>query len=149
MRAGLALFAVFTALGLANVFGQKVEPATASAAEARLEVEAPTAVRSGLIYEAQFTILAHRTLEQPTLVLDSGWFDGFTVNTMSPETKDWVQHDGRNYLSYDRVPAGTKLVVRLQYQANPTTVGSRDQDVALEDGGSPILSLDHETTVFP
>ncbi len=28
-------------------------------------------------------------------MLDSGWFDGFTINTMSPDTKDWTQRDGR------------------------------------------------------
>ena len=82
-------------------------------------------------------------------MLDSGWFDGFTINTMSPDTKDWVQRDGLNVLSYDSLPAGTELVVRLQYQANPTMVGTRDQRVVLEDGGAPILELDHETTVFP
>ena len=116
---------------------------------ADLEVKAPNAVRSGLIYEVQFTVTAHATLEEPTLVLDSGWFDGFTINTMSPDTKDWVQRDGRNVLSYDAVPAGTELVVRLQYQVNPTTMGTRDQGVVLEDGGAPILALDHEMAVFP
>jgi hypothetical protein len=89
------------------------------AAAADLEVKAPSAVRSGLIYEVQFTVSAHTALEEPTLVLDSGWFDGFTINTMSPDTKDWTQRDGR------------------------------DQDVVLADGDTPILTLDHEATVFP
>jgi hypothetical protein len=148
-RVGIALFAAFLVVGLLNVFGQKVETASATAPAADLEVEAPSAVRSGLIYEVQFTVAAHRRLEEPTLVLDSGWFDGFTINTMSPDTKDWVMRDGQNILSYDPVPAGTELVVRLQYQVNPTTFGNREQGVALEDGGTPILTLDHETTVFP
>jgi hypothetical protein len=148
-RVGIALFAAFLVVGLVNVFGQRVETASATAAAADLEVKAPSAVRSGLIYEVQFTVAAHRRLEEPTLVLDSGWFDGFTINTMSPDTKDWVMRDGQNILSYDPVPAGTELVVRLQYQVNPTTFGNREQGVALEDGDTPILTLDHETTVFP
>jgi hypothetical protein len=147
--AGTVLFAAFLGLGLANVFGQRVETTSVQAAAADLEVKAPTAVRSGLIYEVQFTVRAHTALEEPTLVLDSGWWDGFTVNTMSPDTKDWTQRDGRQVLSYDAVPAETELVVRLQYQVNPTTMGTREQDVVLEDGGTPILALDHETTVFP
>jgi hypothetical protein len=114
LGAGLLLFAAFPVLGLLNVFGQRVETATATAAAADLEVKAPSAVRSGLIYEVQFTVSAHRRPEEPTLVLDSGWFDGFTINTMSPDTKDWVMRDGRNVLSYDPVPAGAELVVRLQ-----------------------------------
>jgi hypothetical protein len=146
---GIAVFAAFIGLGLANVFGQRVGTTSVSSAVADLEVKAPTAVRSGLIYEVQFTVTAHTALEEPTLVLDSGWWDGFTINTMSPDTKDWTQRDGRHVLSYDAVPARTELVVRLQYQVNPTTMGTREQDVALEDGGTPILTLDHETTVFP
>ena len=121
-RVGVALLAAFLVVGLANVFGQKVDTSSASAAAADLEVKAPTAVRSGLIYEVQFTVAAHRTLEEPTLVLDSGWFDGFTINTMSPDTKDWLMRDGHNVMSYDPVPAGTELVVRLQYQVNPDDV---------------------------
>lgn len=146
---GMVLLTAFLAAGLANIFGQKVETTSTTAAAADLEVEAPSAVRSGLIYQVQFTVTAHRRLEEPTLMLDSGWFDGFTINTMSPDTKDWVMRDGRNVLSYDPVQAGTELVVRLQYQVNPTTFGNRDQGVALTDGGAPILTLDHETTVFP
>jgi hypothetical protein len=149
MRAGIVLFAAFLGLGLANVFGQRVETASVSTSVADLEVKAPTAVRSGLIYEVQFTVTAHTALEEPTLVLDSGWFDGFTINTMSPDTKDWTQRDGRQLLAYDAVPAGDELVVRLQYQVNPTTMGTREQDVALEDNGDTIVALDHETTVFP
>jgi hypothetical protein len=148
-RAGIVLCCAFVLLALANVFGQKVRIVGVSAPAADLEVEAPSAVRSGLIYEAQLTVTAHRALKEPTLVLDGGWFDGFTINTMSPEPTDWTQRDGRNVLSYDRVPAGQELVVRLQYQANPTTMGTRDQDVILEDAGRPILAVDNETIVFP
>ena len=148
-RAGVVVLAAFLIAGLANVFGQKVETASATAAAADLDIDAPRAVRTGLVYEVQFTISAHRPLREPTLVLDSGWFDGFTINTMSPDTADWVQRDGRNVLSYDALPAGQELVVRLQYQVNPTTMGTRDQGVALEDGGTPILTIDHDVTVFP
>jgi hypothetical protein len=149
LAAGLLLLAAFIGAGLANVFGQRVQTTRATAAAAELEVKTPDAVRSGLIYEAQFTITAHRRLEEPTLVLDSGWFDGFTINTTSPDTKEWVMRDGRNVLSYDPVPAGAELVVRLQYQVYPTTFGNRDQDVVFEDAGTRILALDHATTVFP
>lgn len=148
-RAGMVVLLAFVALALANVFGQKVETATATAAAADLELEAPSAVRPGLVYEVQLTIMAHQALEEPALVLENGWFDGFTINTMSPDSASWVQRDGLNVLTYDPVAAGDELVVRFQYQVNPTTFGTRDQRVALEDGGSPILAIDHDTVVFP
>ena len=148
-RVGVAVFVVFVALALANVFGQKVGTATATAAEADLELKAPSAGRPGLVYEAQFTITAKQALDEPALVLDSGWFDGFTINTMGPDQSDWVERDGRHVLTYGPIAAGDELVVRFQYSVNPTTFGTRDQDVALEDGGSPIVSIDHRMTLFP
>ena len=145
----MVVFAAFLAFGLASVFGQKVETMTAEAASAELEVKAPTAARPGLVYEVQFTIAAKEALDQPALVLDSGWFDGFTINTMSPDQTSWIQRDGRNVLSYPPVAAGDELVVRFQYSVNPTTFGRRSHRVALEDGGSTIASVDHDMTVFP
>ena len=121
-RVGVALLAAFLVVGLANVFGQKVDTSSASAAAADLEVKAPTAVRSGLIYQVQFTVAAHRTLEEPTLVLDSGWFDGFTINTMSPDTKDWVMRDGLNVMSYDTVPAGSGFRCSSPVSGQPDNV---------------------------
>lgn len=145
----MLVFAAFVVVGLANVFGQKVDTATARASAADLELKAPSAVRPGLVYEVQFTVLAHQALADAALVLDSGWFDGFTINTMSPDQSDWVQRDGRNVLTYKPLAVGDRLVVRFQYQVNPTTFGRRDQGVVLTDGGSPIVSVDHAMTIFP
>ena len=148
-RAGFVLFAAFLAAGLANVFGQAASTSRVSSPTADLVLGAPDAVRSGLIYEVQFTVVAHRELQHPALVLEPGWFDGFTINTIDPEPVDWTQHDGRNVLAFGRTPAGTSLEVRLQYQVNPTTIGWRDQDVVLENAGVPVVALDHRTTIYP
>ena len=82
-------------------------------------------------------------------MLDSGWFDGFTINTMSPDTKEWVMRAAGTSCLMTRCRQAPDLVVRLQYQVNPTTFGNRDQGVALTDGDTPILTLERETTVFP
>jgi hypothetical protein len=77
-RAGIVLFAAFLAAGLANVFGQAASTSRVSSPTADLVLGAPDAVRSGLIYEVQFTVVAHRALQHPALVLEPGWFDGST-----------------------------------------------------------------------
>ena len=143
------LLTAFLAVGLANVFGQKVETATATAAAADLEVEAPSAVRSGLIYQGP----VHRHRAPSSRGADPRARQRLVRRLHDqhdePRHEGLGDADGQNVLSYDPLPAGTDLVVRLQYQVNPTTVGNRDQGVALEDGGTPILTLDHETMVFP
>ena len=110
---------------------------------------APAAVRGGLVYEVVVTVSAHRDLAAPELVFDPGWFEGLTINTVEPEPAEWAQRDGRNVLAYGRLAAGDRLEVHLQYQANPTALGRRDQDLALADGGVELVQIDHRATVFP
>jgi hypothetical protein len=148
-RAGLVLLLAVCALGLANVFGQHTHVVVVDSAAAKLSVEAPGAARGGLIYQAVFRIDAHRDLREPTLVLDQGWFDGLTINTVEPDAVEWGQREGRNTLTLPAIGAGEQFVLRLQYQVNPTVIGRRSQDVVLEDAGSTLLTLGHTQTLFP
>jgi hypothetical protein len=148
-RAGLVLLAAFIGLGLANVFGQAIGETGVGNDVARLTVRAPGAVRHGLFYQVMFRIDAHRTLEEPALVLDPGWVEGFTINSYQPDPVEWQHRNGRNVLVYGAIPAGGHLVARLQYQVNTTAVGSRAQNVVLEDGGEPIVRVDHDSFIYP
>ena len=149
-RAILLVFVGLSAAGLANVFGQHTHVRTVdSPGAAKLTVETPGRVRGGLIYQTIFRVDAHRDLAKPTLVLGPGWFDGLTINTVEPDAVTWNQRDGLNTLELPAVAAGDYFVLRLQYQVNPTVIGSRTQDVALADGESPILTLEDAQTIFP
>jgi hypothetical protein len=145
----LVLLAALSIAGLANVFGQRTTESAAEAEAARLELRAPHAARGGLIYEARFRIEARRALREPALVLDPGWFDGLTINTSQPEPVEWKHRDGRNVMIFGPVAEGDELVIRLQYQVNPTATGGRTQNVLLEDGGEPLVELDHDMTLYP
>jgi hypothetical protein len=148
-RIGLLLLAAFIAVGLANVFGQATGETSVENDAARLTLRAPGAVRSGLFYQVMFRVDAHRELKEPALVLDPGWVEGFTINSYQPDPVEWLHRDGRNVVVYPPIPAGGHLVARLQYQVNTTAVGSRTQNVVLEDSGVPILRLDHDAHVYP
>jgi hypothetical protein len=148
-RAFLVLLATFSALGLANVFGQHPGSTTARSLAADLTLAAPSAVRGGLIYEVRVTVKAHRALRKPELVFAPGWYEGFTINTVQPDPVEWDQRAGRNVMVYGPLGAGAELVVRLQYQTNPTALGRRGQDVALADDGVELVRIGHEATVYP
>jgi hypothetical protein len=148
-RVGLLLLFAACALGLANFFGQHTRVLSVDAAAAKLTVEAPRAARGGLIYQAVFRIDAHRDLAKPTLVLDPGWFDGLTINTVEPDSVSWGQRNGRNTVTIGPIAAGDHFVLRLQYQVNPTVLGHRKQNVVLEDGESALATLEHAQTIFP
>lgn len=143
-----ALLVVLT-LGLLNLFGQRPSTTTAEAEAATLEVYAPERVRGGLFYEARFRIDAVRELDNATLVLDPGWAEGITINTVEPAALGEASRDGKLVFELGRVPAGQKHVFFLQLQVNPTNVGHRSQDVQLFDGEQLLATIDRTITVFP
>ena len=145
----LTLLGLLCALGLLNVFGQHPQTATAAADGVELEVYSPERLRSGLFFMSRFTIRAERELEAATLLLDPGWLEGITLNTLVPSPVGEANRDGRIAFDLGRVRAGTEHVFFLHFQVNPTEIGRRPQDVELLDGETPLLSLDRTVTIFP
>jgi hypothetical protein len=145
----LGVLAAFLVLGLLNMFGQRPETSSAALAEAELEVAATDRIRGGLYYQARFTVRAREELENATLVLDSGWAEGITINTLVPSPIGEASRDGRLVFELGRVPRGQKHVLFLQVQVNPTNVGRRSQDVELYDGERLLVEVDRSVTVFP
>ncbi len=148
-RGVLAVFALIPVLAILNVFGQRPATARASADAATLDLYAPTHVRGGLLYEARFHIFARRELKEATLLLDPGWAEGVTINTVEPSPIGEGSTDGKLTFELGHVPAGEEFILFMQFQVNPTTVGHHDQDVELRDGDTHLVTIDREVTVFP
>jgi hypothetical protein len=145
----LSLIGLVSLLGLANAFGQRPHTDTIAADGVELEVYAPERLRGGLIFMARFTIRAEEEIEAATLVLDPGWLEGITLNSLVPSPVGEANRDGKIAFDLGRVPAGTKHVFFLHFQVNPTEIGRRPQDVALYDGETPLLAVDRTVTIFP
>ncbi len=135
--------------GLLNAFGQRPQTLAAADDAVELEVYSPQRLRSGLFFMSRFTIRAERELEAATLVLDPGWLEGITLNTVEPSPVGEANRDGKLAFDLGRVRAGTKHVFFLHFQVNPTNVGRRAQDVELQDGTTPLLHIDRTLTVYP
>ena len=150
LRRGLfSLMPLVALLALLNLFGQRPSTTTADGQAATLKVYAPVRVRSGLLYGARFTITARRELKQATLVLDPGWLEAMTLNTIEPSPVDEASDDGRLSFELGRIPAGRIHRLFLDFQVNPNNVGHRSQDVELYDGETKLLQVDRSITVFP
>jgi hypothetical protein len=148
-RVLLLVVALVLLLGLLNVFGQRPATSEAGTGAASLKVYAADRVRGGLYYEARFTVTARQDVKDAQLVLDSGWAEGITINTIEPSPLGEASRDGKLVLDLGHVPAGTSYILYLQLQVNPTNVGHRSQDVALYDGDKFLTSVDRTVTVFP
>ena len=149
-RVALGVLLVVLGLGLLNVFGQRPATTVADADAATLEVYAPERVRGGLFYEARFTDRRHRARSsEATLVLDPGWVEGITINTVEPSPLGEASRDGKLAFELGRIPPGQKHVFFLHLQVNPTNVGHRSQDVRLYDGEELLATIDRSITIFP
>jgi hypothetical protein len=148
-RVSIALLAVLCVAALANVFGQRPGTSKAATSAASLSVYAPHHLRSGLYFEARFHVVARRELKQATLVLDPGWAEGITINTIEPSPVGEASADGKLVLTLGHVPAGKSYILFMQLQVNPTNVGRRSQNVELDDGTTPLLRIKRTVTIFP
>jgi hypothetical protein len=135
--------------GLAGLLGQSPVTSMAAGPDATLTVEAPTKLRGGLFFQGRFTIETRARLEHTTLVLDEGWAEELSINTIEPAPTAEESRDGRLALDYGPLDPGETLVAYLQFQVNPTNVGRRSQGVALADGDRVIASVDRTVTVLP
>ncbi|HEX4307551.1 MAG TPA: hypothetical protein VHZ54_16060 [Solirubrobacterales bacterium] len=149
-RGFLTLLVVFILVALANVFGQAAATDTASGGAGSLSVKAPSRVRGGLVYQSEFVIHAKEALAAPTLVLDRGWVDQTTINTLEPEPAGTTTDAAGNLkVRFPAMAAGRTLVVYAEFQANPVNVGSHDAGVALYDGSRPIVEIPRTQFDFP
>jgi hypothetical protein len=145
----LALLTLVLVLALFTLFGQRVEVSSAESSAARFEVSSPTKLRGGIFFQARFTVQAIEEIQNATIVLDPGWLEDITLNTLAPAPIGEASRDGRIALELGRVPAGDEHLLYLHFQVNPTAVGARSQNVELYDGDELLLSLDRDVIVWP
>jgi hypothetical protein len=148
-RGLLTLLGLFLAAGLLNVFGQRPTTSSASATTAKLSLYSPTHVRGGLYFEARFHIQAYSDIKDATLVLDTGWLEGMTINTIEPSPLSEGSRNGKLVLELGHVRAGQRYLLYMELQVNPTNVGRRSQRVQLYDGDTLLTSVKRTITIFP
>lgn len=148
-RVLLLLVTVIPVLALLNVFGQSATEASASSNVAKLTVRSPTSARGGLLFEVRMTIQARQDIKNATLALGGGWANGLTFNAIEPQPSEESSNHGELSLQLGSLSAGDVSVLHLYYQVNPTTTGSRRQQVALLDGHTLIVALTRHLTVYP
>jgi hypothetical protein len=149
-RIVLSLIALVSILALFNVFGQRPSTTVASAPAATLKLYAPEHLRSGLLWSARFHIYANQELKKATLVLDTGWAESMSINTIEPSPIGEASKNGKLVLELGHIPKGESHILFIQVQVNATNVAwRRPQNVELDDGNKQILVLHHHVTIYP
>jgi hypothetical protein len=148
-RGAFALLPLVVLLALLNVFGQHPSTWTTAGPAASLKLYAPARVRSGVLYEARFHIVAKRDLKNATVRLSPGWLEGMTLNTVEPSPIGEASSNGNLTFELGHIPQGNSYLLFLQFQTNPTNVGHRPATVTLLDGDEELLHIDRTITIFP
>jgi hypothetical protein len=112
-------------------------------------VQSPDNLRGGLIFQARFTMTARERLAKPTLILERGWFESMSVNSIVPDAPQQDARDGLLLLTYPPLPAGSSRIVWIYFQVNPTNLGRRSQDVVLADGSRRLVTVHRSVMVWP
>ena len=145
----VGLLTAISVAGLLNFFGQRPTTNDGSGAAADLSVFAPARLRGGLFYQGRISILAKQPIDDAVLVLDHGWAEQTSINTIEPAPVDETGVDGRLVFGYGKLDAGDELVVYLQFQVTPSNVGRRSQRVEFRDGPKLVAAVNRTVTVFP
>jgi hypothetical protein len=140
---------VLPVLALPNVFGPDPSSSQANGPAASLRVTAPSALRGGLIFQARVEVTAHETLSKPQIVMSRGWWQEISVNSIEPQPSTESTSNGAVVPSYDKLRAAQSLVIWLYFQVNPTNVGGHSEDIALNDGQTPLTRIRRSVTVVP
>lgn len=149
-RGFVALISLFCLLGLLNLFGQRPKTSARTAPAATLSVYAPTRARGGLLFSARFHIAARRDLKNALLLLDPGWAEGMSINTIAPSPLGEASNDGRLSFELGHIAAGKSFILFMQFQVNPTNLAwRRPQNVQLYDGPTLVLTIHRTLTIFP
>ena len=114
-----------------------------------MNVTAPARLRSGLIFQVRVQVSARRDIKELQLVLDKGWWESMSVNSLVPEPSQESSEEGKVVLTYGKLAAGQQHVSWIYFQVNPTNVAKRSEDLELRDGPTPLLRIHRAITIFP
>jgi hypothetical protein len=148
-RVALALIAVIPVLGLANVFGQRSQTASAVNQNGTLQVTSPNSLRGGLIFTTEIVITPSRPLKDGKLYINQAWFENMTLNGLSPQPSNQSSQGAWQVWDFGPMSPGTAFTVWVSWQTNPTNIGSRAQVVSLYDGSNELMTIDRSVTIFP
>jgi hypothetical protein len=148
-RGLLTLIGVVPVLALFNVFGQRPHTDKASNSAATLSVYAPTRLRGGLLWEGRIHIRAHQDIKKAILVLGTGWAEGMSMNTIEPSPVGEASDNGKLEFTLGHIRPNKSFILFMQFQVNPTNVGSRPRTTDLYDGNTKLASIRQTVTIFP
>jgi len=135
---------------LLGVFGGGHNAARTTNGDAvRLMVNMPTVIRNGEFFEARITITPLRDMQDLTLAISPSLWRDLTMNSMVPQATDEKFEDGAFRFSYGKAEAGKPLLVKLDFQINPSLFGGTAGTIGVYDGKQKLVEQPMKMKVRP
>lgn len=146
---GVVLLGVVMTLAVFGSFG--IVTLLSDAREGvKLTIEGPQRIRSGEYFEMMFTIETEREIKDAVLSVDADVWHDMTINTMIPMAVEEGFQDGSFDFHYGALPAGARLLVKVDGQVNPRyPPGPNRGAIEVTDGPATLASVDYTIMVFP
>lgn len=145
---GLIVLSLVMAAGLVGLAGREAT-ATVSGGGMRLEWHAPTVIRNGEFLEMRITLESADAVGRPVLGIDASLWEDFTVNSFIPAAVDESSANGEFRFEFAPMDPGASLLIKVDAQINPDTLGGNTGMVTVYDGDQSLVSLPVQIEVLP
>jgi hypothetical protein len=145
----LVLGSLMAAAALGAFGGEGLDTTAVDGAGARLVVEAPDTLRNGEFYEMRVYVTPSRPVGDLVLSVDAGLWRQTTQNSMLPAAAEEGFEDGAFHFSYGAAEAGRTILVKMDFQLNPSLLGDVAGRIRVLDGSQDLAALPLEIEVRP
>ena len=148
-RAFLTVLLVFVLAGLAGFLGVRTATERDQAAGYTLELRHAATARAGLDVPWEVTVTREGGFDKElTLAVTGDYFDIYETQGFTPEPSTSVRDATTLYLTFD-APDGDVLTVDYDAYIQPSSQLGASGEVAVLDGGVPVVTAPFRTWLVP
>lgn len=148
--AALFVLAALMIAALAGLLGgQRAMNHLVETPAARLTVETPAIMRSGVFFETRVLVEATAPIAKPVVGVSASYWRDITINTTEPQAASEKSEQGMFLFEYDALEPGDVLEIKFDGQINPSLLAGTQGEIVLRDDERPIASIPLELTVLP
>ena len=146
----LAILGALMIAALSGLFGGDGDNRLqVSNANVVLTYSGPTRLRNGMFFESHILVTARKPIGKLELAIDPSLVRDLTMNSMTPAAADETFKDGAIRYSFEKMAAGDKFDLKLDFQINPSMFAGNSGRVVALDGDEPLATLPVSIVVDP
>jgi hypothetical protein len=138
------------ALAATGSLGGDKNPTTTKMGDAvSVDVNIPSVIRNGQVFETRIAITALQPLSDVVIAVEPSLWRDFTVNSMIPAATAERYKNGFYQFSYGALGRGERLFVKVDSQINPALFGGTSGQLAILNKDVEIARIPLSIQVLP